>query len=61
MIVCKNCVAAIRSHEGRVYDRPLDYADRIESPDVFVDDDTVRCEWCNEEVCVSDAVWIDLE
>lgn len=63
MVVCRRCAEAIRSHEGRVYTRPIDYEDRDEHPDIFVDEEQelVKCEWCGEEYCDTEAVWIELE
>lgn len=53
MIVCKNCLAAIESHEGRQWKREIEFDDeRIN------DDGECFCEWCEDYVCSSDCVEI---
>ena len=43
MIVCKYCLAAIESHEGRQWKKEIEYDDeRIN------DDGQCFCEWCEE-------------
>lgn len=53
MIVCKNCLMAIESHECRQWKKEIEYDDeRIN------DDDELFCDWCEEYHCSSDCVEI---
>ena len=53
MIVCRYCLEAIESHEGRQWKKEIEWDDeRIN------DDDECFCEWCEEFVDAADCVEI---
>ena len=53
MIVCRNCLAAIESHEGNQWKKEIEYDDeRIN------ENDECFCEWCEEYFCSSECVEI---
>ena len=58
MIVCKQCLQAIESHEGHQTQRKLDSTEDADFIKDGYGDDTgeyVYCEWCEEYVPIDDA------
>ena len=53
MVVCRYCLQAIESHEGRQWKKEIEISDeRIN------DDDEIFCEWCEEFVDYGECVEI---
>lgn len=53
MIVCKYCLEAIESHEGKQIKKELEWEDEC----IRNEDEEVFCEWC-EEYCDESEMWI---
>lgn len=51
LALCNYCVEAIRSRGERILARPMEYEDCTEEE---YETDTVVCDWCEEEYCISD-------
>lgn len=49
--LCDHCVEAIRSRGEKIFARPMDWEDCTEEEN---ETDTVVCDWCEEEYCISD-------
>lgn len=55
MIICKQCLQAIESHEGSQIVRKLNSTDDEE---LIIEDgmeELVHCEWCKEDVPIDEA------
>ena len=49
--LCDHCVEAIRSRGEGIFARPMESEDCTEEE---YETDTVVCDWCEEEYCISD-------